>query len=171
MSEAVIAFGANLSDRMEALKAAIKALSLLPGTKIKKISRIYETEPVGYADQPDFLNGAVLVETNLSPHALLGACLGIEAALGRERGIKNGPRVIDLDIIIYDGVKSDSFELTLPHPRAAERAFVLYPLHDLYPDGRAPTFYFDRHYKSVDASGIRVAGAESDNLSDAEHNM
>lgn len=159
MSEAVIAFGSNMGDRMTYIEEALKAISLLPGTKIKKISGIYETEPVGYADQDDFLNGAALIETNLSPHALLGACLGIEAAIGRERGVKNGPRVIDLDIIIYDGVKSDSFELTLPHPRAAERAFVLCPMLDLYPGGRAPTFYFERYLKGISTDGVKLVGS------------
>ncbi len=156
MSQAVIAIGANLGDRMDTIEKAVRAVSLLPGTKVEKYSNIYETDPVGYADQPKFLNCAIEIDTNLSPRALLGACLGIEAAFGRERTIKNGPRVLDLDIIIYDGVKSDSFELTLPHPRALERAFVLLPLQDLYPSGRAPTLYFGPHIKEVSTDGVTV---------------
>ena len=154
MSQAVIGIGANLGDRMDTIEKAVRAISLLPGTKIQKYSNIYETEPVGYADQPKFLNCAIEVDTNLSPRALLGACLGIEAAFGRERTIKNGPRVLDLDIIIYDGVKSDSFELSLPHPRALERAFVLLPLQDLFPSGRAPTLYFAPSLKELSTDGV-----------------
>lgn len=156
MSQAVIGIGVNLGDRMDTIERAVNALSLLPGTKVVKLSNIYETKPVGYDDQPDFLNCAVEIETNLSPRALLGACLGIEAAFGRVRTIKNGPRVLDLDIIIYDGVKSDSFELSLPHPRAAERAFVLLPLQDLFPAGRAPTLYFAPYLKEISTDGVTL---------------
>lgn len=156
MSQAVIGIGVNLGDRMDTIERAVNALSLLPGTKVVKLSNIYETKPVGYDDQPDFLNCAVEIETNLSPRALLGACLGIEAAFGRVRTIKNGPRVLDLDIIIYDGVKSDSFELSLPHPRAAERAFVLLPLQDLFPSGRAPTLYFAPYLKELSTDGVTL---------------
>jgi 2-amino-4-hydroxy-6-hydroxymethyldihydropteridine diphosphokinase len=135
MSRAVVALGSNIGDRDENIKAALRAISLLPGTKVLKVSGIYETEPVGFADQPMFLNAAALIETGLSPRALLGGCLGIEAALGRVRESKNGPRVIDIDLLVYEGVTSGDAELTLPHPRMAERAFVLIPLADLFPDG------------------------------------
>lgn len=93
---------------------------------------------MGYENQSMFYNAAVTVETELSAQMLLGACLGIEGAYGRIRTIKDGPRVLDLDLLLYEGMKSESFLLTLPHPRIFERAFVMVPLLDLFPSGRAP---------------------------------
>lgn len=136
MSRAVLAFGGNLGECENNLETAVKAVAALPGTKVLNTSSIYETEPVGFTDQPRFLNAAAVIETQLSPRALLGACLGIEAAMGRIRVFKNGPRVIDIDLLVYEGVASADDELTLPHPRMSERAFVMVPLHDLFPDGR-----------------------------------
>ena len=127
----VISIGTNMGNREQNIENAVKALGLLPGTQVLKCSSIIETEPVGYTDQPDFFNCCVLLKTSLSPKALLGCCLGIEAAMGRIREFTNGPRIIDLDIITYgDTVHSDS-ELTLPHPRAHERDFVKIPLKEL----------------------------------------
>lgn len=131
MKRAVIALGTNMGDRQGNLTSAVESLNLLPGTKVLQYSKVYETEPWGYTDQDMFLNACVLVETTLSPQALLGACLGIEAGLGRVRTFKNGPRVIDLDIILYEGVTLNTEELTIPHPRYKEREFVLKPLGDL----------------------------------------
>ena len=136
--KAVIGLGTNTGDRAVNLQAAVDALSLLPGTRVTVISPVYETEPVGYADQPDFLNAVACVETELSPRALLGACLGIEAALGRVRLFKNGPRIIDLDLLLYEGVTLQTDELTLPHPRMHLRRFVLEPLAEIIPDYRHP---------------------------------
>lgn len=156
MSRAVVSLGSNIGDREENLHAAIRALSLLPDTKHIKTSFIYETEPVGYADQPMFLNAAAIIETGLSPRALLGACLGIEAALGRVRQFKNGPRLIDIDLLIYEGVTSNDEELILPHPRMGKRAFVLMPLADLFPDGNILDFNFSREISSSikESSGV-----------------
>ncbi|MDR3711829.1 MAG: 2-amino-4-hydroxy-6-hydroxymethyldihydropteridine diphosphokinase, partial [Puia sp.] len=95
--------------------------------------------------QPYFFNCAVAIETALSARALLGACLGIEAAMGRVRAEKNGPRVIDLDLLFYEGVRCCDAELTLPHPRIPERLFVLVPLRELFPGGEALGFPFDTH--------------------------
>lgn len=131
---AVLGLGGNLGDRAANLSAAVKALEHLPGTRVTALSSLYETAPVGYADQPDFLNRVAVVETSLSPRALLGGCLGIEAALGRVRGRRFGPRVVDIDLLLYEGVASGDPELTLPHPRMMERAFVLVPLAELFPD-------------------------------------
>ena len=100
MSRAVLSLGSNLGDREGNIRSALKSLALLPGTAVVKASSLYETDPVGCTDQPVFLNAAVLVDTGLSPRALLGACLGIEAALGRVRRFKNGPRTIDIDILV-----------------------------------------------------------------------
>lgn len=109
-----------------------KAFGLVPETKVTEVSFVYETEPWGYDQQDNFLNCVMTVETNLSSRALLGVCLGIEAGIGRVRTIKNGPRVIDLDLLFYENETADTPELMLPHPGVKERAFVLYPLHDVF---------------------------------------
>ena len=123
--------GTNIGNKKENLNDAVEALNLLPNTKIVKASSFYETEPVGYLDQDNFLNACVLLETELSPYALLGACLGIEAGFHRIRTIKNGPRILDLDLLFYENETIDTPDLILPHPRIKERAFVLVPLKDL----------------------------------------
>ncbi len=156
MSKVVLGLGSNLGDRLENLRFAVDTLRRAPKTQVLAVSRVYETEPVGYAEQPDFLNAAVLLETDLSPKTVLGFCLGIEAAAGRERTIKDGPRILDLDVLLYENVKSDSFELTLPHPRMQERAFVLLPLSDLFPSGRALGFHFGGTLRDMDTSGAQV---------------
>lgn len=160
MSEAVIALGTNLGNKIENLNAAIRAIARLNGVKIVKASSVYETDPIGCEEDYKFYNAAILVETDVSPAVLLGECLGIEAAMGRVREKKNGPRIIDLDLIIYDGFKSESFELTLPHPRALERAFVMAPLTELYPSGRAPGLFFAPHLREVGMDGVRKTEKE-----------
>jgi 2-amino-4-hydroxy-6-hydroxymethyldihydropteridine diphosphokinase len=159
-SSAVIGIGTNLGDRLLNMREALHALALLPGTKITGISHIYETEPSGLTNQPKFLNANVVVETDISPMVLLGACLGIEAAFGRERTIKNGPRILDLDLLLYEGVKSENYELTLPHPRILQRPFVMVPLLDLYPSGRAPGLYFAPHLKELGTDGVEKFDSE-----------
>ncbi len=160
MSEAVIALGSNMGNRIENINAAIRAIAKLPDVKIIKASSVYETEPVDCEEDDVYLNAAVLVDANISPAMLLGECLGIEAAMGRIRTKKNAPRIIDLDLILYDGVKTESFELTLPHPRVLERAFVMAPLLDLYPSGRAPGMFFAPHLRDVGTDGIRKTEKE-----------
>lgn len=155
MSEAVIALGTNLGNRIENINAAIRAIAKLTGVKIIKASSVYETAPVDCESDSKFLNAAILVETSVSPAVLLGECLGIEAAMGRIRTKKNEPRVIDLDLILYEGFKAESYELTVPHPRALERAFVLTPLMDLYPTGRAPAMFFGPRLREIGSDGIR----------------
>lgn len=154
LSEAVIAIGTNLGNRIENINAAIRAIAKLPSVKIIKASRVYETEPVDCEDSEKYLNAAILVDAEISPQMLLGECLGIEAAMGRIRTKRNAPRIIDLDLILYDGFKSDSFELILPHPRMMERAFVLQPLADLYPSGRAPGIFFAPQLRDLGTDGI-----------------
>lgn len=155
MSQAVIALGTNLGNRIENLNNAVRAIARLSGVKILQASSVYETEPVGCDDEDlKFYNAALLVETSVSPGVLLGECLGIEAAMGRVREKKNGPRIIDLDLILYEGYKSESFELTLPHPRVLERAFVMAPLSELYPSGRAPGLFFAPHLREVGMDGV-----------------
>ena len=136
MSIAFVGFGTNMGDRLLNINKAIDALKLLPNTTVEAISNIYETEPWGLKEQPNFLNGVVKVNTMLSPAALLGGLLGIEAAMGRVRKIKNGPRVLDLDLLIYDEVIINTEELVLPHPFIMEREFVLKPLCELNSDER-----------------------------------
>ena len=154
MSEAVIALGSNLGNRIENLNAAVRAIAKLPSVKIIKASSVYETEPVDCEEDDRYLNAAILVEAEISPYMLLGECLGIEAAMGRIRTKRNAPRIIDLDLILYDGFKVDSFELTVPHPRVLERAFVMQPLLDLYPSGRAPGMFFGPHLRDIGTDGI-----------------
>lgn len=154
MSEAVIALGTNLGNRIENINAAVRAIAKLGGVKIIKASGVYETDPVGCDEDMKFYNAALLIETTVSPAVLLGECLGIEAAMGRVREKKNGPRIIDLDLILYDGFKAESYELTLPHPRALERAFVLAPLLELYPEGRAPGMFFGPKLRDLGMDGV-----------------
>lgn len=160
MGEAVISMGSNLGNRIENLNAAVRAIAKLPDVKIINASSVYETEPVDCEEDDMYLNAAILVEANISPQMLLGECLGIEAAMGRIRTKKNAPRIIDLDLILYDGFKTESFELTLPHPRMLERAFVMAPLLDLYPSGRAPGIFFAPHLREVGTDGIRKTEKE-----------
>ena len=155
MRRAVVALGTNLGQREENLRRALEALEALPGTRLAAVSCLYETEPVGYADQPCFLNMATVLETSLSARALLGACLGIEAALGRVRTFPNAPRTIDLDLLVVQGEDSSDPELTLPHPRMGQRGFVLAPLRDLFPDGMVLDRDFSREMQAVSYAGVR----------------
>lgn len=134
MSIAFIGIGTNMGDRALNIRNALNSLKLLPNTSVEAVSNIYETEPWGFKEQSNFLNGVIKLSTELSPRALLGALLGIEAAFGRVREIKNGPRVLDLDLLIYDDVTINTTELTLPHPFILEREFVLKPLIELISD-------------------------------------
>ena len=102
MSTVILGLGSNLGDKRRNLNTAVHAISLLPNTQVKNVSSIYKTKPVGFDDQDDFLNAVISIETELSPHAILGACLGIEASMGRVRLHKNGPRIIDIDVLIYE---------------------------------------------------------------------
>ena len=128
---AYLGIGTNIGNRLQNLIDAVEALSLLPLTKVVEVSNVYETEPVGFAKQSDFLNIVVSVSTELTAHNLLGAALGVEAGMGRVRNIKNGPRIIDVDLLMYGKEEYNTKTLVLPHPRMLERNFVLKPLLDL----------------------------------------
>lgn len=132
-SEAYIALGANLGDREGTLKEALNRLHRYDGIEVVRCSSVYETEPVGYLDQPQFLNMAAALHTVLAPEQLLHVMLDIEAQLGRVRDIRYGPRTVDLDLLWIEGQSCDTNDLTLPHPRMLERAFVLYPLSEIVP--------------------------------------
>ena len=127
MTRAVIALGANLGDARAALVGAVQALAATPQLRVVAESSIYRTAPIGGPEQPDYLNAVVIVETELSPGALLAVCQGIERQWDRTREVRWGPRTLDLDIIAFGDVVSDDPVLTLPHPRANQRAFVLAP--------------------------------------------
>ncbi|MEW9625283.1 2-amino-4-hydroxy-6-hydroxymethyldihydropteridine diphosphokinase [Rhodanobacter geophilus] len=138
MTAAYIALGGNLGDPRRQLLEAMDALGRLPATRLLRRSRLYRTPPWGVLEQPPFLNAAALLDTGLAPHELLDALLAIEQRAGRVRAERNGPRTLDLDLLHMDGVQLDDEHLTLPHPRIAERAFVLLPLADLAPDLQLP---------------------------------
>lgn len=154
--KAVLGLGTNIGDRLQNLDDALSALSLLPSTNILNKSPIYETKPYGYAQQDDFLNMVVEVETDFTPDALLGACLGIEAGLGRVRLFKNGPRVIDVDVLLVENFFSDTELLRVPHPEIRNRSFVLQPLMDLFPTGTAYGFAFKDAYESFPLTDIQL---------------
>ena len=134
MTLAYIALGSNLGNPRQQVLDAMESLAMLPATRLLRHSALYRTPPWGVLEQPAFINAAVQLDTSLSPHALLDAMLGIEQRAGRVRAERNGPRTLDLDLLHMEGVRLDDAWLTLPHPRAAERAFVLLPLHDLAPE-------------------------------------
>jgi 2-amino-4-hydroxy-6-hydroxymethyldihydropteridine diphosphokinase len=128
---AYIGLGSNLGNREAWLAGAVGLLDGHPEVRLAASSAIYETEPVGYVDQPFFLNMALRVETRLLPEQLLAFMMEVEQQLERKREIRWGPRTIDLDMLLYGDCRMDSPALTLPHPRMLERAFVLVPLQDV----------------------------------------
>ena len=132
MSRVFISIGSNLGNKIDNCRQAIKEIAEF--TKIVRASSLYETEPVGKEDQPNFINAAVEIETDLSPHELLTQLHVIENNLGRVREEKWGPRTIDLDIIFYDNLIIKDNDLIIPHPRAHERRFVLEPIKEIAPD-------------------------------------
>jgi 2-amino-4-hydroxy-6-hydroxymethyldihydropteridine diphosphokinase len=131
---AYIALGSNMGDRFEYLKKAMLLLESHDGIQVVNTSSIYETDPVGYTDQDQFLNMAVQVKTKLNPDELLAECLNIEDKLGRKREVRWGPRTLDLDILLYNHENIETEKLTIPHPRMSERAFVLLPLLEMDPN-------------------------------------
>ncbi|AIE58606.1 2-amino-4-hydroxy-6-hydroxymethyldihydropteridine diphosphokinase [Bacillus methanolicus] len=130
-NSAFIALGSNIEDRYTYLKKAVLELDSFDEIKVVSTSSIYETDPVGYEDQDKFLNMVIKVNTSLGPFELLDTCLDIEQKLGRKREIKWGPRTIDLDILLYNNENIETENLTVPHPRMKERAFVMIPLMEI----------------------------------------
>ena len=129
---ALIGLGANLGDARAALRSAVQAMAALPGTRLLRVSSLYRSAPVD-AGGPDYLNAVAELDTTLAPLELLHALQRIEQAAGRERPYRNAPRTLDLDLLLYGTLRLDSAELTVPHPRMGERAFVLLPLAELAP--------------------------------------
>ena len=135
---AYIALGANLQDPQAQVRAGFEALAMLPKTRLAAVSSLYRSGPVGYVEQPDFVNAVAKVETALEPRELLDALLAIERSHGRVRDFPNAPRTLDLDVILYDERAHDEEDLKIPHPRMHERAFVLVPLAELASDAIVP---------------------------------
>ncbi len=144
VTRAYIGLGSNLGDRLATLEAALRALDALPGVRVVTVSSVYETEPWGGVEQPSYANAVAALEVGGDPLSLLRACKEIERALGRESGVRYGPRTIDLDILLFGDEALGTPELTVPHPRMLEREFVVRPLLEIapratLPDGRTIT--------------------------------
>ncbi|WP_309122851.1 2-amino-4-hydroxy-6-hydroxymethyldihydropteridine diphosphokinase [Paenibacillus sp.] len=154
MSVAYLGLGSNIGDRDVLLAQAIERLNGHPSIRVTDVSALYETDPVGYEDQPPFLNMACRIETSLAPEALLASTLTIERELGRERTVRWGPRTIDIDLLLYDNTTLNTKDLTVPHPRLMERAFVLVPLLDIL-DNKERDWLSGPAEGSVDAAGVR----------------
>lgn len=133
-----LSLGSNLADRAGQLRQALKALGQLRQTVVTRVSRLYESEPLGELNQPAFLNMAAEIKTGLAPLELLNAAKEIERELGREDGPRWGPRLIDIDIILWGDTVIDDDVLTIPHAQYRQRAFVLAPLCEIAPDARDP---------------------------------
>ncbi|MBI5811719.1 MAG: 2-amino-4-hydroxy-6-hydroxymethyldihydropteridine diphosphokinase [Meiothermus silvanus] len=166
-----IALGSNLGDRAGYLLLALSRLSSLPQTRLSRLSQVYQTDPVGppvksHSDpamagtqgQGPYLNMVAEIESGLEPQSLLQALLEIEKSLGRERTVRWGARTLDLDLLLYGEWVADIPQLTLPHPRLHERAFVLAPLCDLIPEARHPNLgmTYRQLLERVDSKGVRV---------------
>ena len=135
---AFIGLGSNLEDPPNQLQLAIAAIRGLAGAQLLAKSSLYRAAPLGYPDQPDFVNAVVKIATALSPQALLQALLQIERHQGRERTFRNAPRILDLDVLLYDDLQLHEHGLTIPHPQMHLRAFVLRPLLEIEPDANIP---------------------------------
>lgn len=140
MIRAYVALGANLGAAAATVSAAARALAEIPATRLIAVSSLYQTAPVGLKHQPDFINAVAAVDTALPPRQLLAALFALEARFGRSRSVPNAPRTLDLDLLLYGETRLDEVQLTLPHPRLHERAFVLVPLAEIAPDCLIPGY-------------------------------
>ena len=156
MSKAVIALGANLGDAKAALQGAVDELVSTKGITVQAASSVFETEPVGGPEQPVYVNAIVLIDTSLAPDELLARAHEIEAHWHRTREVRWGPRTLDVDIIDVEGCISDDEHLTIPHPRAHLRGFVLIPWLDVDPEAKLGEVAISELLKDVDGSGVRL---------------
>lgn len=141
MIRAYVGLGSNLNDPAQQVQAALAALNGIPETRCLRYSSLYRSAPLGQADQPDYINAVAMLNTRLSARQLLTELQAIERIHGRVRGAERwGPRTLDLDLLLYGDIRLESEELTVPHPRLAERSFVLYPLCEIAPDLEIPEF-------------------------------
>jgi 2-amino-4-hydroxy-6-hydroxymethyldihydropteridine diphosphokinase len=140
VARAYVGLGSNLGDREATLRAAVDALAATPGVEVVAVSTLVDTAPVGHLDQPRFLNGVAVLETGLEARSLLGLLLAIEARFGRDRAAAppQGPRTLDIDLLLYGNAEIDEEGLRIPHPRLHERAFVLEPLREVAPGLEVP---------------------------------
>jgi len=159
MADVFLSLGSNIGDRAANLSEAVRRLGAEPGIKVVALSALYRTKPVGPVAQDDFVNGAVRVETTLEPEDLMRRCLAIEAGMGRDRAnsLRWGPRLIDIDIILYGNLTLKTEMVEVPHPRFAERAFVLVPLAELAPDHRVGDRTLAQLADAVDRAGVERA--------------
>lgn len=135
---AFIGLGSNIEAPAAQIRQAMQAIDKLPGTRVLARSSLYRSAPVGYLEQPDFINAVVKIETVFSPHDLLQALLALEQQQGRTREFLNSPRTLDLDVLLYDDLQHHEHGLTVPHPQMHKRAFVLLPLLEIAPDCGIP---------------------------------
>lgn len=152
---AYLGIGGNIGDRKANIEGAIEILSSSDSIEVTKVSSLYETEPVGYTDQDWFMNVVVEIETTLSPYELLEYCQNIENELKRVRLIRWGPRTIDVDVLVYEGYESDAEDLTVPHPRMTERAFVMVPLYEINKDLHIAGRHISELVESLEGEEIR----------------
>lgn len=154
---AYLSLGANLGDKAANMRQAVRLIAANESCTVVAASSLYVTSPVGVEDQPDFLNAVVAVSTTLTPSELLDLCREIEKKIGRKRTIRWGPRVIDIDILLYEGVDIAENDLTVPHPHMMERAFVLAPLAEIAPELVVPGGVTAREaVENVDGGGVRI---------------
>jgi 2-amino-4-hydroxy-6-hydroxymethyldihydropteridine diphosphokinase len=157
-----VGLGSNLQQPIVQLQQAIRELSALPASGVLKVSSFYETAPVGIVDQPMFINAVAMLQTELEPHLFLQCLLAIEAGHARVRGPRNGPRTLDLDILLFAGLRIDEAHLVVPHPRMHERAFVLIPLLEIAPEVDIPGKGAARIWLAkTGPGGVRLASAGS----------
>ncbi|MDO8349654.1 MAG: 2-amino-4-hydroxy-6-hydroxymethyldihydropteridine diphosphokinase [Gallionella sp.] len=142
---AFIGLGSNLGESCDQLRLALADIDALPGTRLLVCSSFYRSAPVGFLDQPDFVNAVAKIKTTLAPQALLAALLHIEQYYGRERAFHNAPRTLDLDVLLYGDFQLHEQGLTIPHPEMHRRAFVLLPLLEIAPDCVIPAIGLARH--------------------------
>jgi 2-amino-4-hydroxy-6-hydroxymethyldihydropteridine diphosphokinase len=155
VTEAFVGLGANLDNPLQQVTQAISELDGIEHTRVLAASSLYRSAPIGYADQPDFINAVAKLQTGLSPRRLLDALHVIENRHGRRRSVRNAPRTLDLDLLLYGAVVVREEDLILPHPRMHERAFVLLPLAEIAPDASLPGYPpLAQLLAQVDRSGV-----------------
>jgi 2-amino-4-hydroxy-6-hydroxymethyldihydropteridine diphosphokinase len=155
LRQVVFSLGSNEGESADILQGAVNLLAETPNLVLTGVSSVYQTKPVGYLDQPDFLNIVLTGETMMAPMTLLDRAMAIEAAYGRTREIRNGPRTLDIDLIAVGDVTSDTEELQLPHPRAHERAFVLVPWLEVDPNSELPVGRVADLVARIDTAGVK----------------
>lgn len=157
---AYVALGANLENPAAQIRRAMKELEQIADTRVTAQSSLYRTAPVGFLDQPDFVNAVARLETRLSPRALLEALLAIENLHGRRRALPNAPRTLDLDLLLYGNIVIDEPGLQVPHPRLHQRGFVLVPLAEIAADAMVPgRGRVSELLKLVECGGVEVLSA------------